>query len=95
MGEKVSSSLEYVNDLMDHLQGKISDTSMFTEGKHDVESVDKASQLYRKTNEIMRAYTSAQAELMRKLNHEANSIRAVAQQYYELEQSLAERAEKL
>ena len=32
---------------------------------------------------------------MRKLNHEADSIRAVAEQYYKLEQSLAERAEKL
>ncbi len=95
MGEKVSSSLDYVNDMMDHLQGKITEANVFTEGKHDVESTDKASKLYYKTNEIMKAYSKTQEELMRKLNHEADSIRAVAEQYYKLEQSLAERAEKL
>ena len=95
MGEKVSSSLNYVNEMMDHLQGRITDTSAFTEGKHDVESVDKASQLYAKTNQIMKAYTAAQEELMRKLNHEANSIRLVAQQYYTLDQQLQDGAEQL
>ena len=95
MGEKVSSSLNYVNEMMDHLQGKITDTSAFTEGKHDVESVDKASQLYAKTNQIMKAYTAAHEELMKKLNHEANSIRLVAQQYYALDQQLQEGAEQL
>ena len=95
MGEKISSSLDYVNDMMDHLQGKITDTNGFTEGKHDVESVNKANQLYMKTNELLKAYTAAQDELMRKLNHEADSIRAVAQQYYQLDQQLGKEAEKL
>ena len=81
--------------MMDNIQGKINDSNLFTEGKHDVESTEKTNKLYSKTNEILKAYSSVQDELMKKLNHEADSIRAVAEQYYKLDQQLGEGAEKL
>lgn len=93
--DKIVSHLEFIDEKISNLQNKISESTNFSEDKHDVNSMKEGNRLYSGMNNIMNTYTNAQEVLMSKLNKEAEFIRYVGKKYYELDQELEREAEKL
>ncbi len=93
--ERVHSDLEYINARMDHLQGNVNTSLETVEGHHAMNSSNAENELYSKMNNIVANFNNAQKRLIEKINNEAEVIRQVGEEYYQLDQSLEDEAKEL